>query len=189
MLAAGSISLNISVEASEEPQLQYVYEYCCTVCCLGRLSALSLVVEQTRVCRKLLSAQGRGRYLLRLALARKALPQLITHLLHTPRVLEVRGKLELAVGLVPVEFYNWFSFPQWYSPAVSVFRNEEFVGEASFNWCYITLINQLEAAMENINKFFFSSQSLLCLCCWFSPTWNSNWTWRSGPFVSRAVSS
>ncbi|XP_077958917.1 uncharacterized protein LOC120819842 isoform X2 [Gasterosteus aculeatus] len=55
----------------------------------GRLSALSLVVEQTRVCRKLLLAQGRGRYLLRLALRRKALPQLITHLLHTPRVLEV----------------------------------------------------------------------------------------------------
>uniref|UniRef100_A0A8D0A530 PDZ domain-containing protein n=1 Tax=Sander lucioperca TaxID=283035 RepID=A0A8D0A530_SANLU len=56
----------------------------------GRLSALSLIVEQTRVCRKLLSAQGRGRYLLRLALSRKALPQFITHLLHTPRVLEVR---------------------------------------------------------------------------------------------------
>lgn len=62
---------------------------CVYVC---RLSALSLAVEQTRVCRKLLSAQGRGRYLLRLALSRKALPQFITHLLHTPRVLEVRYK-------------------------------------------------------------------------------------------------
>ncbi|XP_062234931.1 uncharacterized protein si:ch211-250n8.1 isoform X2 [Platichthys flesus] len=69
----------------------------------GRLSSLSLAVEQTRVCRKLLSAQGRGRYLLRLALSRKALPQFITHLLHTPRVLE------------------------WYSPALSILRNEEFV--------------------------------------------------------------
>ncbi|XP_034563489.1 uncharacterized protein si:ch211-250n8.1 [Notolabrus celidotus] len=69
----------------------------------GRLSALSLVVEQTRVCRKLLSAQGRGRYLLRLALSRKALPQFITHLLHTPRVLE------------------------WFSPELSILRNEEFV--------------------------------------------------------------
>lgn len=67
---------------------------------------MSLVVEQTRVCRKLLSAQGRGRYLLRLALARKALPQLITHLLHTPRVLEVGEKHTLAVALVLVEFYN-----------------------------------------------------------------------------------
>ncbi|KAK2885082.1 hypothetical protein Q8A73_021556 [Channa argus] len=69
----------------------------------GRLSALSLAVEQTRVCRKLLSAQGRGRYLLRLALSRKALPLFITHMLHTPRVLE------------------------WYSPVISILRNEEFV--------------------------------------------------------------
>ncbi|XP_074518820.1 uncharacterized protein LOC141784819 isoform X2 [Halichoeres trimaculatus] len=67
----------------------------------GRLSALSFAVEQSRVCRKLLSAQGRGRYLLRLALSRKALPQFITHLLHTHRVLE------------------------WYSPEVSIFRNQE----------------------------------------------------------------
>uniref|UniRef100_A0A667ZQN5 Uncharacterized protein n=1 Tax=Myripristis murdjan TaxID=586833 RepID=A0A667ZQN5_9TELE len=48
----------------------------------GRLSALSLALEQTRVCRKLLTAQGRGRYLLRLALSRKALPQFIAHLLN-----------------------------------------------------------------------------------------------------------
>lgn len=83
-----------------------MYEYCCIVYGLGRLSALSLVVEQTRVCRKLLSAQGRGRYLLRLALARRALPQLITHLLHTPRVLEVSEKHKLAIGLVSVALYN-----------------------------------------------------------------------------------
>ncbi|XP_056284981.1 uncharacterized protein si:ch211-250n8.1 isoform X2 [Pseudoliparis swirei] len=69
----------------------------------GRMSALSLAVEQTRVCKKLLSAQGRGRYLLRLGLRRKALPQFITHLLHAPRVLE------------------------WYSPELSILRNEEFV--------------------------------------------------------------
>uniref|UniRef100_A0A3B4BDX3 RUN domain-containing protein n=1 Tax=Periophthalmus magnuspinnatus TaxID=409849 RepID=A0A3B4BDX3_9GOBI len=54
----------------------------------GRLSAVSLAVEQTRACKKLLSAQGRGRYLLRLALSRKILPQFINHLLHTPRILE-----------------------------------------------------------------------------------------------------
>uniref|UniRef100_A0A3Q1HBZ6 Uncharacterized protein n=1 Tax=Anabas testudineus TaxID=64144 RepID=A0A3Q1HBZ6_ANATE len=68
----------------------------------GRLSGLSLAVEQTRVCRKLLSAQGRGRYLLRLAFNRKVLPQFITHVLHTPRVLE------------------------WYSPTISILRKEEF---------------------------------------------------------------
>lgn len=66
----------------------------------GRLSAVSLAVEQTRACKKLLSAQGRGRYLLRLALSRKILPQFINHLLHTHRVLE------------------------WYCPTLSVFRND-----------------------------------------------------------------
>lgn len=74
--------------------ISLIFEHSFVVYCLGRLSALSLVVEQTRVCRKLLSAQGRGRYLLRLALTRKALPQLITHLLHTPRVLEVSEKTQ-----------------------------------------------------------------------------------------------
>ncbi|XP_063749073.1 uncharacterized protein si:ch211-250n8.1 isoform X4 [Eleginops maclovinus] len=69
----------------------------------GRLSSLSLVLEQTRVCRKLLSAQGRGRFLLRLALHRRVLSQLLTHLLHTPRVLE------------------------WYSPDASILRNEAFL--------------------------------------------------------------
>lgn len=69
----------------------------------GRLSAVSLAVEQTKACKKLLSAQGRGRYLLRLALSRKILPQFIRHLLHTPRILE------------------------WYCPTLSIIRNEEFL--------------------------------------------------------------
>ncbi|KAG7261746.1 hypothetical protein CRUP_021355 [Coryphaenoides rupestris] len=55
----------------------------------GSNTALSLAVEQTRVCKKLLGAQGRGRYFLRLALSRKVLQSFIRHLLHTPRVLEV----------------------------------------------------------------------------------------------------
>ncbi|MEQ2193660.1 hypothetical protein XENOCAPTIV_008392, partial [Xenoophorus captivus] len=42
------------------------------------LCALSLAVEQTRACRKLISAQGRGRYLLRLALSRKTLSQYLS---------------------------------------------------------------------------------------------------------------
>uniref|UniRef100_A0A3B5KHA8 PDZ domain-containing protein n=1 Tax=Takifugu rubripes TaxID=31033 RepID=A0A3B5KHA8_TAKRU len=61
-----------------------------------RLSALSLAVEQTKACKKLISAQGRGRFLLRLALSRKILPQFITHLLHTPRVLESNSNCHLS---------------------------------------------------------------------------------------------
>lgn len=101
-----------------------------------RLSALSLAVEQTRVCRKLISAQGRGRYLLRLALGRKTLSQFFAHLLHTPRVLEVRHAANTLLS--PIRhasltrlFILWL---QWYSPTLSILRNEEFVGETFSKW-------------------------------------------------------
>ncbi|TNN04209.1 hypothetical protein fugu_001238 [Takifugu bimaculatus] len=88
------------------------------------LSALSLAVEQTKACKKLISAQGRGRFLLRLALSRKILPQFITHLLHTPRVLE------------------------WYSPAVSILRNEEFL-EPFMSLLLVLSHKEFKLVMEN----------------------------------------
>ncbi|XP_031146980.1 uncharacterized protein si:ch211-250n8.1 isoform X1 [Sander lucioperca] len=103
----------------------------------GRLSALSLIVEQTRVCRKLLSAQGRGRYLLRLALSRKALPQFITHLLHTPRVLE------------------------WYSPAMSILRNEEFVEPFM---SLLLVLSHMEFKLDMENCSFLDESWLLPVC-------------------------
>uniref|UniRef100_UPI0037E74505 uncharacterized protein n=1 Tax=Semicossyphus pulcher TaxID=241346 RepID=UPI0037E74505 len=103
----------------------------------GRLSALSLVVEQTRVCRKLLSAQGRGRYLLRLALSRKALPQFITHLLHTPRVLE------------------------WYSPSMSILRNEEFVEPFM---SLLLVLSHMDFKLDMENCSFLDESWLLPVC-------------------------
>ncbi|XP_027145066.1 uncharacterized protein si:ch211-250n8.1 [Larimichthys crocea] len=103
----------------------------------GRLSALSLAVEQTRVCRKLLSAQGRGRYLLRLALSRKALPQFITHLLHTPRVLE------------------------WYSPTTSILRNEEFVEPFM---SLLLVLSHMEFKLNMENCSFLDESWLLPVC-------------------------
>ncbi|XP_053197976.1 uncharacterized protein si:ch211-250n8.1 [Scomber japonicus] len=103
----------------------------------GRLSALSLAVEQTRVCSKLLSAQGRGRYLLRLALSRKVLPQFITHLLHTPRVLE------------------------WYSPAVSILRNEEFVEPFM---SLLLVLSHMEFKLDMENCSFLDESWLLPVC-------------------------
>ncbi|XP_069012286.1 uncharacterized protein [Embiotoca jacksoni] len=102
----------------------------------GRLSALSLAVEQTRVCRKLLSAQGRGRYLLRLALSRKALPQFFTHLLHTARVLE------------------------WYSPT-SVLRNEEFVEPFM---SLLLVLSHMEFKLDMENCSFLDESWLLPVC-------------------------
>ncbi|PWA21730.1 hypothetical protein CCH79_00003468 [Gambusia affinis] len=103
----------------------------------GRLSALSLAVEQTRVCRKLISAQGRGRYLLRLALGRKTLSQFFTHLLHAPRVLE------------------------WYSPTLSILRNEEFVEPFM---SLLLVLSHMEFKLDMENCSFLDESWLLPVC-------------------------
>ncbi|XP_029384127.1 uncharacterized protein LOC115060362 isoform X2 [Echeneis naucrates] len=100
----------------------------------GRLSALSLAVEQTRVCRKLLTAQGRGRYLIRLALSRRVLPQFITHILHTPRVLE------------------------WYSPTSSILRNEELVEPFM---SLLLVLSQMDFKLDMENCSFLDENWLL----------------------------
>uniref|UniRef100_A0A1A8P8U7 Uncharacterized protein n=1 Tax=Nothobranchius rachovii TaxID=451742 RepID=A0A1A8P8U7_9TELE len=103
----------------------------------GRLSALSLAIEQTRACRKLLSAQGRGRYFLRLALSRRTLPQFFTHLLHTPRVLE------------------------WYVPVLSILRNEEFVEPFM---SLLLVLSNMEFTLNMENCSFLDESWLLPVC-------------------------
>ncbi|XP_061823201.1 uncharacterized protein [Nerophis lumbriciformis] len=103
----------------------------------GRLCALSLAVEQTKACKKLLSAQGRGRYLLRLALSRKTLPQSIRHLLHTPKILE------------------------WYSPAFSILRNEEFL-EPFIS--LLLVLSHIEFNLDMENCSFLDESWLLPVC-------------------------
>ncbi|XP_076855484.1 uncharacterized protein LOC143510238 isoform X2 [Brachyhypopomus gauderio] len=72
----------------------------------GRLGTVSLAVQQTTACPKLLSAQGRGRFFIRLMLNRRILGNVVKHLLHSSRIME------------------------WYNPDISVLRNEEFVVQA-----------------------------------------------------------
>ncbi|XP_035998397.1 uncharacterized protein si:ch211-250n8.1 [Fundulus heteroclitus] len=103
----------------------------------SRLSALSLAVEQTRVCRKLISAQGRGRYLLRLALSRKTLSQFLTHLLHTPRVLEC------------------------YSPTLSILRGEEFVEPFM---SLLLVLSHMEFKLDMENCSFLDESWMLPVC-------------------------
>ncbi|XP_066560995.1 uncharacterized protein LOC136750103 isoform X2 [Amia ocellicauda] len=69
----------------------------------GKLSPVSMAVEKTASCIKVLTSQGRGRYFLRLALNRRILGNTVHHFLHTPK------------------------FSEWYDPAISILRNEEFV--------------------------------------------------------------
>ncbi|XP_069608145.1 uncharacterized protein [Ranitomeya imitator] len=67
----------------------------------GRLPHISVMIEKTVACPKVLTPQGRGRYFLRLALNRKSLAATVQHLQHTQRLLE------------------------WYDPLFSVLGNEE----------------------------------------------------------------
>lgn len=62
----------------------------CSVCS-WRLSSVSLAVQQTTACSKLITSQGRGRFFIRLMLMRRTLGNVIKHLLHTNRVIEVSG--------------------------------------------------------------------------------------------------
>uniref|UniRef100_A0A673K1H3 Uncharacterized LOC107755421 n=1 Tax=Sinocyclocheilus rhinocerous TaxID=307959 RepID=A0A673K1H3_9TELE len=55
----------------------------------GRLSSVSLAVQQTTACSKLITSQGRGRFFIRLMLMRRTLGNFVKHLLHTNRVIEV----------------------------------------------------------------------------------------------------
>ncbi|KAJ8264149.1 hypothetical protein GJAV_G00145790 [Gymnothorax javanicus] len=104
--------------------------------CSG-LSPLSLAVEQTSACRKLLTAQGRGRFFLRVALSRKILGSLVQHMLHTPKVLE------------------------WYDPEISIFRNEELV-EPFLS--LLLVLSEMDFKLNIENCSFLDESWLLPVC-------------------------
>ncbi|KAF7705608.1 uncharacterized protein si:ch211-250n8.1 isoform X1 [Silurus meridionalis] len=103
----------------------------------GRLTAVSLAVQQTTACPKLLSAQGRGRYFIRLMLSRRTLGNIVTHLLHTSSIIE------------------------WYSPDISVLRNEEFV-EPFLSLCLV--LSEMEFKLNMQNCSFLDESWLLPVC-------------------------
>ncbi|XP_064179357.1 uncharacterized protein si:ch211-250n8.1 isoform X1 [Anguilla rostrata] len=104
--------------------------------CSG-LSPLSLAVERTSGCRKLLTAQGRGRFFLRLALSRRILGSVVQHMLHTPKVLE------------------------WYSAAISIFRNEELV-EPFLS--LLLVLSEMDFKLNIENCSFLDESWLLPVC-------------------------
>ncbi|KAK2866669.1 hypothetical protein Q7C36_002725 [Tachysurus vachellii] len=103
----------------------------------GRLGAVSLAVQQTTACPKLLSAQGRGRYFIRLMLSRRTLGNVVIHLLHTSSILE------------------------WYSSDISVLRNEEFV-EPFLSLCLV--LSEMEFKLNIHNCSFLDESWLLPVC-------------------------
>ncbi|MGH0132722.1 UNVERIFIED_CONTAM: hypothetical protein FKN15_050290 [Acipenser sinensis] len=109
----------------------------------GRQSQFSVSVETAAACKKLLTAQGRGRFFLRLALNRKILGNVVQHLIHTPKLLE------------------------WYDPVISVLGNEEFLGKFNtfqVNMCFLSpcrrylgsrvfVLELLEGSQAKVDKF------------------------------------
>ncbi|OCT62977.1 hypothetical protein XELAEV_18044071mg [Xenopus laevis] len=103
----------------------------------GRLSHLSVMIEKTGACPKLLTAQGRGRYFLRLALNRKYLAASVQHLLHTQRLLE------------------------WYDPLISVLGNEEYLEPFV---SLLLVVSQSHFALDLQNSSFLDESWLLPVC-------------------------
>ncbi|KAM5135789.1 uncharacterized protein ACMZJ9_018311 [Mantella aurantiaca] len=103
----------------------------------GRLSHLSVMIQNTVACTKVITAQGRGRYFLRLALNRKIIAAAVQHLQHTQRLLER------------------------YDPLFSVLGNEEHL-EPFIS--LLLVVSQSNFALDLQNSSFLDESWLLPVC-------------------------
>lgn len=103
----------------------------------GRFPHISVMIEKTMACPKVLTPQGRGRYFLRMALSRKTLATTIQHLQHTPKLLE------------------------WYDPLFSLLGNEEHL-EPFLS--LLLVISQSTFDLDLQNSSFLDESWLLPVC-------------------------
>ncbi|XP_051959557.1 uncharacterized protein LOC127627257 [Xyrauchen texanus] len=103
----------------------------------GRLSSVSLAVQQTAACTKLITSQGRGRFFIRLILIRRTLGNVVKHILHTNRVIE------------------------WYCPNIAILRNQEFV-EPFLSLSMVLSEMDFKLSIENCS--FLDESWLLPVC-------------------------
>ncbi|XP_054027078.1 uncharacterized protein LOC128898245 [Dryobates pubescens] len=114
----------------------------------GRPSPLSISVQQAGGCEKVQTAQGRGRYFLRLALQEKVLAVAIRELAQTPKLLEVQH----VVG----SQYPWF-----YDPASSILGNEELL-EPFLS--LLLVLTEMDFSLDLQNCSFLDESWLLPVC-------------------------
>ncbi|KAM9296821.1 uncharacterized protein PAF06_017767 [Gastrophryne carolinensis] len=103
----------------------------------GRHSHLSVMIENTVACTKVLTAQGKGRYFLRLALNRKSIAVAVQHVQHTQKLLE------------------------WYDPLFSVLGNEEYM-EPFLS--LLLVVSQSRFDLDLKNSSFLDESWLLPVC-------------------------
>ncbi|GCC19799.1 uncharacterized protein [Chiloscyllium punctatum] len=104
--------------------------------CSG-LIQVSIALEKTIACKKLLTAQGRGRHYIRLALNQKILAVIIQHLRHTPRLIE------------------------WYDPESSILAIECF---AEPFLSLLLVLSQMNFTLDLQNSSFLDESWLLPVC-------------------------
>ncbi|XP_015674637.1 uncharacterized protein LOC107290281 [Protobothrops mucrosquamatus] len=98
---------------------------------------LSMMIEKTNSCEKVLTAQGRGRYFLRLALNGKLLAVAVQQLIKTPRLLEC------------------------YDPITSILSNEEF-SEPFFSMMLV--VTEMNFSLDLQNSSFLDESWQLPVC-------------------------
>ncbi|KAK9406880.1 hypothetical protein NXF25_005654 [Crotalus adamanteus] len=98
---------------------------------------LSMMIEKTSSCEKVLTAQGRGRYFLRLALNGKLLAVTVQQLIRTPRLLEC------------------------YDPITSILSNEEF-SEPFFSMMLV--VTEMNFSLDLQNSSFLDESWQLPVC-------------------------
>ncbi|KAM3922737.1 uncharacterized protein RB166_011838 [Leptodactylus fuscus] len=103
----------------------------------SRLAHISVMIEKTLACPKVLTPQGRGRYFVRMALSRKTLAATVQHLQHTQKLLE------------------------WYDPVFSVLGNEEHM-EPFLS--LLLVISQSTFNLDLQNSSFLDESWLLPVC-------------------------
>ncbi|XP_072260001.1 uncharacterized protein [Pyxicephalus adspersus] len=95
------------------------------------------MIQSTIACTKVLTAQGKGRFFLRLALNRKSIAAAVQHLRHTQRLLE------------------------WYDPLFSVLGNEEHL-EPFLS--LLLVVSQSNFTLDLTNSSFLDESWLLPVC-------------------------
>ncbi|CAI5766048.1 XP_028572750.1uncharacterized protein LOC114590625 isoform X2 [Podarcis lilfordi] len=101
------------------------------------MTLLSMMIEKTNSCEKVLTAQGRGRYFLRLALNRKLLAVAVKQLIRSSRLLE------------------------WYDPMTSILGNED-LSEPFLS--LMLVVTEMNFSLDLQNSSFLDESWQLPVC-------------------------
>ncbi|KAM9639932.1 uncharacterized protein ACIBXB_014058 isoform 2-T2 [Morphnus guianensis] len=136
----------------------------------GRPTPLSISIQKAGSCEKARTAQGRGRYFLRLALQGKVLAAAVQQLAQTPRLLEVQHTAGRLWGeLLPMGngeqnssvINGGVSLFQFYDPVSSILGNEDLL-EPFLS--LLLVVTEMDFSLDLQNCSFLDESWLLPVC-------------------------